>query len=393
MGHVTFSFLPRAGRQHMTTPSTPSGAMRNDGSSIQIGALVPLTRPGWVEAGQHLLAGMELAVREINDAGGIVGRPLELVVRDTAADPQRAVAAVDELAGLGVVALAGEYHSVVARAAATRADALGLPFLCSSAVIDALTDKPTQWVARLAPPQSRGWRIYADFLLGAGHRRIALAAEPSVYWASGARILRDHLVPRGGTVIDLDARALAPTAVCDALADHRATVLLLLVGFPEPAVSIVKCVRRDPRLAELTMGAPAGQPEFAEWSRLLGDDGAAVSFLRYLPERLTPLGARVETALRHQLGEAPSFVAFEGYDTIAVLADVLRSHGTERAHMAESWARVAVEGTRGEIRFSHTPGVGIWQWTSTPIQVVDRDPAEPDRFRILHASGGNRDAE
>jgi len=97
-------------------------------SPVQIGALVPLTRPGWVEAGQHLLAGLELAVREANDAGGMLGRPLELVVRDTAADPQKAAAAVDELARLGVAALAGEYHSVVARVAAARADALGLPF-------------------------------------------------------------------------------------------------------------------------------------------------------------------------------------------------------------------------------------------------------------------------
>ena len=317
----------------MNTPPSPPGAERTDGSSVQIGALVPLTRPGWVEAGRHLLAGLELAVREVNDAGGIAGRPLELVVRDTAADPQRAAAAVDELARLGVAALAGEYHSVVARAAAARADALGLPFLCSSAVLDALTEQPTEWVARLAPAQSHGWRIYADFLLGAGHSRIAVAAEPSVYWASGARILRDHLAPRGGTVIELDMRALAPAAVCDELVDNRATALLLLVGHPEPAVSIVKSVRRDPRLAEIMIGAPAGQPEFAEWATLLGDDGAAIPFLRYLPERLSPLGARVETALRERLAEAPSFVAFEGYDTVAVLADVLRSHGADRARI------------------------------------------------------------
>jgi len=190
-----------------------------------------------------LLAGLELAVREVNDAGGIVGRPLELVVRDTAADPQRAAAAVDELARLGVAALAGEYHSVVARAAAARADALGLPFLCSSAVLDALTEQPTEWVARLAPAQSHGWQIYADFLLSAGYSRIAVAAESSVYWASGVRILRDYLAQRGGTVIELDMRALAATAVCDELVDNRATALLLLVGHPEPAVSIVKSVR------------------------------------------------------------------------------------------------------------------------------------------------------
>src|SRR5689334_23317032 len=304
----------------MNTPLSPPGAEQTDGSSVQIGALVPLTRPGWIEAGRHLLAGLELAVREVNDAGGIVGRPLELVVRDTAADPQKAAAAVDDLARLGVAALAGEYHSVVARAVAARADALGLPFLCSSAVLDALTDQPTDRVARLAPAQSHGWRIYADFLLGAGHRRIAVAAQPSVYWATGTRILRDYVAPRDGRVLELDINALGHTALCDELVDQRATALLLLVGFPEPAVPIVKAVRRDPRLAGIMMGTPAGQPELAEWATLLGGDGAGIPFLRYLPERLSPLGARVEAALRGRLAEAPSFVAFEGYDTIAFLA-------------------------------------------------------------------------
>jgi ABC-type branched-subunit amino acid transport system substrate-binding protein len=378
----------------MSTPPSPPGAERTGESAIRIGALVPLTRPGWVEAGRHLLAGLDLAVRAVNDAGGIGRRPLELLVRDTAADPERAAAAVDELASLGVAALAGEYHSVVARSAATRADAVGLPFLCSSAVLDALTEEPAEWVARLAPAQSHGWRIYADFLLRAGHRRIAVAAESSVYWASGGRILRDYLAPRGGTVIELDLRAIAPAAVADELAGSGATALLLLAGYPEPAVSIVRSVRRDRRLGEVMIGAPAGQPEFAGWATLTGDDGAAVPFLRYLPERLSPLGARVEKALRERLAEAPSFVAFEGYDTVAVLADALRAAnadragadraGADRAGVAAAWPRVTVEGTRGQIRFSRAPGISVWQWAWAPVQVVDRDPEKPDRFRILH---------
>jgi ABC-type branched-subunit amino acid transport system substrate-binding protein len=370
----------------MTPPPSPDRAERTNESAVRIGALVPLTRPGWVEAGQHLLAGLELAVCDVNDAGGIVGRPLELVVRDTAADPQRAAAAVEELARLGVAALAGEYHSVAARAAAARADALGLPFLCSSAVLDGLTEQPTTWVARLAPAQSQGWQVYADFLLGAGHSRIAIAVQSSVYWASGVRILRDCLAPRGGAVIELDMGSLPPAAVCDELVDNRATALLLLVGHPEPAASIVKSVRGDRRLAEIMIGAPAGQPEFAEWATLLGGEGAAIPFLRYLPERLTPLGARVEAALQERLAATPSFVGFEGYDTIAVLGQMLRSHGADRARIAESWPRVAVEGTRGQIQFSRRPGISVWQWAWPPIQVVERDPAQPDRFRILHAS-------
>jgi hypothetical protein len=65
---------------------------------------------------------------------------------------------------------------------------------------------------------------------------------------------------------------------------------------------------------------------------------------------------------------------------------VLRSHGADRARIAESWPRVAVEGTRGRIQFSRTPGISVWQWAWAPIHVADRDPAQPDRFRVLHAS-------
>ncbi|MDK1342804.1 hypothetical protein QNO09_05720 [Streptomyces sp. 378] len=39
------------------------------GGPLRIGALVPLTRPGWVQAGQHLLAGLESAVNAFTIAG------------------------------------------------------------------------------------------------------------------------------------------------------------------------------------------------------------------------------------------------------------------------------------------------------------------------------------
>ncbi len=374
----------------MTAPPSPTAADHPTGTpAVRIGALAPLTRPGWAEAGHHLLAGLELAVHDVNAAGGVGGRPLELVVRDTAADPRKAEAAVDELAHFGVAALAGEYHSVVARAVAVRADALGVPFLCSSAVLDRLTDRPTEWVARIAPAQSHGWRLYADFLLGAGHTRVAVATQPSLYWASGTRILRDHLAPRGGKVIELDMSALTPSALPDRLAEEGATALLLLVGHPEPAVPIVESVRGDRRLSGMLIGAPAGQPELPEWATLLGTDGASIPFLRYLPERFGPLGTRVEAALRERLGAAPSFVTFEGYDTIAVLAEALRTHGTDRARIAASWPGIAVEGSRGTIRFSRPAGIGVWQWAWAPVQVVDRDPSAIDRFRVLHEERGH----
>jgi hypothetical protein len=260
-----------------------------------------------------------------------------------------------------------------------------VPFLCSSAVLDALTDQPTQWVARLAPAQSYGWRVYADFLSTGGHTRVAAAAGSGEYWAAGMRILRQRLASRGGSVVELAVPPLDPASACGELVDSGASALLLLLGHPEPAVSMVKAVRRDPRVADILIGAPAGQPEFADWARILGGDGTGIPFLRYLPDRLSPLGARVAPALRQRLKEPPSFVAFEGYDTVTVLADVLASCGVERTSVAASWPGVGVEGTRGPITFCRAPGIGVWQWAWAPTQVVDRDPGNPEEFRTRYA--------
>lgn len=41
-------------------------------------------------------------------------------------------------------------------------------------------------------------------------------------------------------------------------------------------------------------------------------------------------------------------------------------------------------GHPGRIRFSRTPDIGVWQWVWAPVQVVDRDPADPGRLRVLH---------
>ena len=169
--------------------------------AVRVGGVMPLSRPGFLEAGRHLKAGLELAVADVNGLGGVGGRPLELLIRDTGAGPAEAVAIVDELHKDGVAAIAGEYHSIVARAIAARATQLGLAFVCSSAVLDSLTDEPSRWVARLAPAQSHCWRAYAEFLVGVGYRRVALITQPDRYWSTGAGILRAVLGEAGGAVI------------------------------------------------------------------------------------------------------------------------------------------------------------------------------------------------
>lgn len=344
---------------------------------------MPLTSPGWFSAGRQLLAGFNLAVSDVNRQGGVGGRKIELIVRDTAGDPQKAETAVTELASLGVAALAGEYHSVVARTAAIRADAVGLPFLCSSAVPDALIDQPTRWVARLSPPQSLGWQYYADFLLNLGHWCVGIAAEPSIYWEAGTKILKNRLGSNGVSIVEFKARELKAEELCGKLFDNEVNALILLVGNPILAASFISKIRNDEHLAEILIGCPAGQPELDDWQTLLQMDGGSIPFLRYLPENLTPLGNTVASVLSKDLNAEPSFVALEGYDTIITLANVFSTFGTEKTEIGNAWAKIAVEGTRGLITFSRPSGNNVWQWENAPLQIAARDAEHSERFKIL----------
>jgi hypothetical protein len=71
---------------------------------------------------------------------------------------------------------------------------------------------------------------------------------------------------------------------------------------------------------------------------------------------------------------------------LIVIGELLQLHSPRSAHVAKAWPRVTVEGTRGQIQFSRMPGITVWQWAWPPIQVVDRDPASPDHFRVLHTA-------
>ncbi|MDY7098462.1 MAG: ABC transporter substrate-binding protein [Pseudomonadota bacterium] len=347
----------------------------------RIGALIPATAPGWVEAGEQLLAGLELGVEWVNERRDLLDHPVELIVRDTAADASRAVAIVNELAADGISALAGEYHSVVAGAVAKRAAELALPFLCSSAVLDNLTDGPTDHVARIAPAQSRGWRVYADYLLEAGHRRIAVAKQSNIYWETGTQILTTHLASKGAELVQFDLDALSAADLPTHLADDGATALLVLTGFPEPATSIVRAIRSDARLDHVKIGTPAGQSEFAQWTDLLGQEGVGIPFLSYMPKSLPAFGKQISDALHARLGSPPSFVALEGFDTVLALADALRRKAGGDGPL---WANVDIQGTRGRITFAKVPSIPIWQWAWPPIAVAERPRDGDAELRISY---------
>ncbi|MDR1214898.1 MAG: branched-chain amino acid ABC transporter substrate-binding protein [Propionibacteriaceae bacterium] len=82
----------------------------NDEGPIRIGMLAPLTGSESVY-GTYLRNGAEMAVEEINAQGGLLGRPVELVVEDDGCDAQMATAGATKLVSAGIHLAVGGYCS------------------------------------------------------------------------------------------------------------------------------------------------------------------------------------------------------------------------------------------------------------------------------------------
>jgi len=95
---------------------TPRFVFAQGAEPIKIGVLAPLS--GFApDLGRDVKIGAEIAAAQINAAGGINGRPIELIVRDDKINPNETVAAIRELAGQGVNMFLGGVFTATALAA------------------------------------------------------------------------------------------------------------------------------------------------------------------------------------------------------------------------------------------------------------------------------------
>ncbi len=145
----------------------------NAAEPIRVGAVLPFS--GGVELyGQQAKLGLDLAAKEINAAGGILGRPVEVIYADDKTRPPSAEAAMRKLIADGVVAVVGPITSANLNAIVPVAESSKTPLLyatdyeggkCSRYVFSFST-VPNQDMGQLLPYMNQTFgNTY--FLLGA----------------------------------------------------------------------------------------------------------------------------------------------------------------------------------------------------------------------------------
>ncbi|WP_144461930.1 branched-chain amino acid ABC transporter substrate-binding protein [Siminovitchia fortis] len=174
------------------------------GDTIKIGVSVPTTGPSAAE-GKDMANGAEMAAKHINEAGGVLGKDIELVMVDDACDPQQAVTAANKLVQDDVSIVVGHYCSAAALPASGVLHKAGMPTIMVAANSPQL---PEQGYNNLFFINSmvfdQGKRV-ADYLKDNNMDKLALIHDNSDYARDTADITKELHEKNGGKVIAFEA--------------------------------------------------------------------------------------------------------------------------------------------------------------------------------------------
>lgn len=137
-----------------TSAPATSGAAANE---IFFGAIHPLSG-SLAQDGAFLKNGIDLAVSEINDAGGIScmgGAKLRVEHADSQGKPEVGQAEAERLINAGAVALLGAYQSAVTLNTTQVSERAQVPFIVTVAIANQILERGFKYTFRIQPDQTQ----------------------------------------------------------------------------------------------------------------------------------------------------------------------------------------------------------------------------------------------
>lgn len=179
------------------TPSTPTAP------TLRIGSLLSLTG-SLDDYGSGNTKGVQLAVEEINAAGGVLGRAVELYSEDDQTNPTAAAAATTKLISTNRVnAIVGSQFSGGTIASISIAQQNGVPMVSPSATSPSLSNLTLTggWFFRTTPNDNFQGVVAADYLYkNLSYRYINIMNINDPYGNGLAGVVRARFIQLGGTV-------------------------------------------------------------------------------------------------------------------------------------------------------------------------------------------------
>ena len=339
--------------------------------TITIGGLAPLTGNVAVY-GISVQNGALLALEEINENGGILGKTLAINFLDEKGDPVEAVNAYNKLISENVVAILGDVTSKPTAAVAELAAKEGIPMLSATATAEAITTYGDNIFRTcfIDPVQGKTMAKFAADSLGA--TTAAMLVNSSDEYSTGiAQAFK-------AAAADFGIEIVAEEAYGASDKDFKAQ--LNNINAKNPDVILVP----DYYMVDTLIATQAR--EIGYTNPILGADGwdgvmevtdesnyAALNDVyfsnHYSVHDTDPKVANFVNAFSEKYNDMPTSFAALGYDSVYILVEAIEAAGTtDRASVVKALSEINYSGVAGDL---HYEGSGDPVKTVTIVRVVD----------------------
>jgi ABC-type branched-subunit amino acid transport system substrate-binding protein len=284
---------------------------------IVLGQAAALTGPA-AALGQGMKMGLEAAFAEVNKAGGIKGRKLELKSVDDGYEPTRSIGVVKKLLNEDkVFAIIGTVGTPTAAAILPIAANAGVPVIGAFTGVEFLREPYKPLVMNVRASYYQETEAMVEHLTkDLGYTRIGIMYQDDGYGQAGLAGLqraleKRHMKLTGEGTYERNTVAIKTALLAVRKAKPEAVVM---ISSYKPAAAFIKLAREikfDPTFVNVSfVGSDALAKE-------LGPNGAGVVVTQVVPFPLDskiPVVARYQASLKAVAPDAkPGFVSLEGY--------------------------------------------------------------------------------
>jgi branched-chain amino acid transport system substrate-binding protein len=294
------------------------GVPRAQPAPIRLGCLAPMTGSGG-PFGPEIRAGQEAVIKEVNAAGGVLGRPVELMVQDDETNPDAGVRGARKLIDVDkVIVIMGTWASAVATAVAPLCWENKVMFICIGAA-DSVTQLPHQgYIVRTQPSTRMQAEQFGAFAIAERAKRLHILMPQTPFTASTIQQITDFCAPHGVTVTSTVYDASKNSFRSEVDAAMRANPdMLMMGGYQNDDIVVAKDLYRAGYTGRVVAYAFGVTPGFVEAvGRDLAEGICSI-------EPISDVGSTAYNRLQKLLGrETLNIYTCQGYDeaNLAILS-------------------------------------------------------------------------
>ncbi len=324
-----------------------------------------------------------LAVADINEAGGVLGKTLELDVGDDACDPKQAVAVANQMAGEKVALVAGHYCSGSSIPASQVYAESNLVQISPASTNPALTDnRAGPNIYRVCGRDDQQGSVAGKYLAKHfGDKNIAIIDDKTAYGKGLAEEVRKTLNADGKQEVLAESYTAGEkdySALVSKL--KQADVDVLFIGGYHTEAGLIARQMRDQGMDAIVMGGDALITQ--EYWSITGPAGEG-TLMTFSPDpRKNPAAAEVVARFKEKGIEPEGYVLYT-YAAIQAWKEAAEKAGsTDAAAVVKALNENEFDTVIGKFRFNekgdpNLPPYAVYRWSNGGYEEIGDEAPQP----------------